>query len=104
MTTEAQRLRCGRDQLNAGHIPVDPNLVAAQATGRDRRVDRLPFAFVFVALEALGRIHVLFERNWVSLRQAEADRADQEADNPQEIEEVAFASFQCLVGLMLSAC
>jgi hypothetical protein len=67
MATEAESLRRGRRQLNAGDISGDANFVAAQTTRSNRRVNRLSFGLVFVALDALRRVYILLERDWMSL-------------------------------------
>src|SRR5579862_6238843 len=63
VTTQAERLGSRSDQLDAGHIFIDPNFVAGQAAGRDRRMDRFALRLILVALETLGRIDILFKRD-----------------------------------------
>lgn len=81
VTAEAERLGGRRDQLDAGNVAAHPNFMTAQASRRDGRVDRLPFALIFVALEALGRIDVLLEGDRVSLRQSRRYCHNHEAEN-----------------------
>jgi hypothetical protein len=70
---QAESLGRRGDQLDPGYIFADPHFVTAQATGGNRGVDRLPFALVFVALQALSRVHILFERDGVGLRYRRRD-------------------------------
>ena len=63
VATQAEGLRSRSDQLDAGHIFIDSNFVAAQAARRDRRMDRLALGLILVALETLRRINILVERN-----------------------------------------
>ncbi len=51
---EAERLRRCGDELDAGDVFIDSNLVTTCASRRDRRVDVLSFGFIRVALCALG--------------------------------------------------
>ena len=51
---EAKLVRGGGDQLYAGDVSIDPNLVAGQAAHRDGGVDGLAFCLVSVAFQALG--------------------------------------------------
>jgi len=67
VAAQAERLGGSGDQLDPGDVAIDADFVAAQAAGRDGGVNCFPFAFVFVALQALGRIHVVFEGYRVSL-------------------------------------
>lgn len=53
------------DQHHPGDVFVNPDFVTAQAPRGDGGVDRLTFAFVFVALQALRRIYILLERDRV---------------------------------------
>src|SRR5664279_1529082 len=69
---EAKRLRRGGDQLYAGDILVDADLVATGTTSRDRRMDVFPFGFVRVTLGTLRRVGVLVERYGM-------DRSDEQA-------------------------
>src|SRR5579864_8146698 len=61
VATQAECLRSRGGQLDAGHIFVDSNFVAAQAAGRNRRMDGLAFRLILVALETLRRIYILVE-------------------------------------------
>src|SRR5579864_234189 len=85
VAAEAKCLGRRGDQFDPRYIPVDSDFVAAQAAGSDRRVNRLSFALVFVALQAFGRIHILFEGNRVSFSQGGGRRQYQQASNPEEI-------------------
>jgi hypothetical protein len=49
-------------------------------------VNRFPFALIFVALEALGRVDVLLEWNRVGLSQDRGGCEYQKANNPEELE------------------
>ena len=70
MAAEAERLRRRGGQLDPGDVVVDPDFVAAQAAGRDRRVNCFPFGLVFVALQALRGVDVLIQRNRMRLCKA----------------------------------
>src|SRR5579864_77103 len=51
--------------------------MAAQASRSNRRMDRLAFALVFMALQAFRGIHILVERNRMRLREGRRDRHHQ---------------------------
>ena len=53
----------GGDELDAGDVFVDPDLVAAQAARGHGGMNRLALCFVLVALEAFGGGRVLIERD-----------------------------------------
>ena len=55
----AERLRSGGDQLYAGDVFINPDLVTARTSGGDGRVDVLAFCFVLVTLDAFGGVGVL---------------------------------------------
>ena len=74
VTREAELIRGGRGQLDAGYVFIDPHFMAAQASGRDRRVNGLSFCLIFVALDALRRVDILIERNRVSLGKSGSNR------------------------------
>jgi hypothetical protein len=65
VTGEANGRWAGSDELYAGDVFVDANLVAARATHRDCGVNELTFGFVFVALDTFGRVGVLIQGNWM---------------------------------------
>src|ERR1700688_2852886 len=50
VASQAEGLRSRSDQLDAGHIFVDPNFMAAQGARRDPRMDTLPLRFISMAL------------------------------------------------------
>ena len=50
MAGETELIRSGGDQFDTGYVAVDPNFVAAQATGGDRRMNRFPLGLVLMAL------------------------------------------------------
>jgi len=62
MAGDTQRLRGRSDQLDAGDVFVDANLVAACASHRDCGMDELPLSLVRVTLSAFGRVGILIER------------------------------------------
>src|ERR1700758_2746124 len=63
MAGEAQgRSRC-RDQLDAGNVLVDPDLVATHAAGGHGRVNRFALLLIRMTFQTLCRICVLVERN-----------------------------------------
>src|ERR1700756_1557288 len=95
VAAEAKRLGRGRDQLDPRHIPVDPDFVAAQAPRRDRRMNRLSFALVFVALQALRRVHILFEGNRVSLRQSGRSRQHEQAHDLKYFGKASTSTLRC---------
>ena len=47
---ETELIRSSGDQLDTGYVAVDPNFVAAQASGGDRRMDRFTRCLVLMAL------------------------------------------------------
>jgi len=51
----------GGDELDAGDVFIDPDLMAASAAGGHRGVNGFAFVFAFMALEALGGVGVLVE-------------------------------------------
>ena len=69
MAAQAQRLRGRSRQLDSRDVFGDAHFVAAQASGRDRRMHGFAFALIFVALQALRRIDILVQRNRVRLRE-----------------------------------
>src|ERR1700686_1054004 len=69
VASQAEGLRSRSDQLDAGPIFIDPNVMAAQAARRDRRMDRPPLGLLFRVLETLCRINILVERNWMLFRE-----------------------------------
>jgi hypothetical protein len=95
VAAEAQGLRRRGDQLNPRYIPVDSDFMAAQATGRDRRVNCLSFALVFVALQAFGRVHILFERNRVGFSENGRNRQNEQAQNLKYVGEGAISTRRC---------
>jgi hypothetical protein len=74
VAAKAERLRRRGREFHPSNIPSDSNFMAAQAAGGDCRVDCLPFALVFVTLEALCRVDVLIERYRVRLRKGRQNR------------------------------
>lgn len=68
MAGNTNRRRTGGDQLYAGNVLANPDLVTARATHCDGGVNELAFGFVFVALDAFGRIRVLVQGNWMDGR------------------------------------
>ena len=74
MARQAELVGNGGVQLHPGYIFRDPHFMAAQASGCDRRMNRLPFGFVFVTLQALRRINILIKWNRVSLGNGWQDR------------------------------
>jgi hypothetical protein len=74
VATKAESLRSSRRQLNAGDVSGDAHFMAAHTPRSDRRVNRLPFGLVFVALDALRRVYILLERDWMSLGKGWQDR------------------------------
>ena len=87
VAAEAKRLGGGGLHLHPGDVAIDPNFVAAQASHRDRRVNRLTFGFIFVALEALRRVDILVERHWMSFGQGWRHRDGQRPNHKQKIGE-----------------
>jgi len=67
---KAERLGRRSRQLDPCDIFRDPDFMAAQAPGRDRRVHRFSLGFLFVALQALRSAHILVQWNWVRLRRS----------------------------------
>src|SRR6201997_3355262 len=61
MTAEAQRLGRRSDQLDPCYVAADPDFVAAQTPGCDRRVNCFSLALIFVALQALRRVDIFLE-------------------------------------------
>jgi len=101
VAAEAEGLGCGSGQLDPGDIFVDPNFMTAQASGGDCRVNCLSFALIFVALETLRRVHILFKRYRVSLgpgrRTGQRHKASSQEQNMGE-----GSSGACLWGLRRS--
>src|SRR5579863_4571107 len=62
MASEAELVGSGGDQLDVSDIPVDPNLVATQATHRDCGMDRLAFGLILMASQTGCRIGFRIER------------------------------------------
>jgi hypothetical protein len=79
VAAEAKGLGRRGDQLDPRDVPIDPDFVATQAPSRDRRVNRLSFALIFVALQAFGRVHILFDGNRVSLGESGGNRENEQA-------------------------
>lgn len=69
VATQAQCLGSRSNQLDAGYVFTDPNFVAGQAAGRDRRMDCLTLRLILMAFEALRRVDILVERNRMLFRQ-----------------------------------
>ena len=65
---EAQRGCRGGDQLDARHILINTDFVAAGAARGYRGVDVLPFGFIRVAFQAGCRVGVLLKWNRVNVR------------------------------------
>ena len=65
---DAQRLRRGGDQLDASDVFVDADLMTTGAAHGDGGVNILAFGLVFMALDALRRIGILVEWNWMGGR------------------------------------
>ena len=63
VTGETESIRSGRDQLDARDIFIDPDLMAAQTSGRHGGMNGLALVLVLVALKALGGIGVLLQRD-----------------------------------------
>ena len=63
VASQAEGLRSRSDQLDAGHIFIDPNFVATQAARRDRRMYCFALRLILMAFETLRRINILVERN-----------------------------------------
>ena len=66
MAGQAKSIGRGRRQHDPGDILVNPDLMAAQAAHRDRRMNRFALRFIFVTFEAFCRVGVLIERNGVN--------------------------------------
>jgi hypothetical protein len=92
VAAEAQGLGRRGDQLDARDVPVHPDFMAAQASGRDRRVNRLSFALVFVALQTFGRVDILFEGNRVCLRESGGNRQNEQTRDPKYVARCHWAS------------
>src|SRR5207245_8165842 len=95
VATEAQGLGRRGNQLDPRYIPVDSDFVAAQATGRDRRVNRLSFALVLMALQAFRRVHILFEGNRVSFRESGGNRQNEQAHDLKYVGEGSISTRRC---------
>jgi len=82
MAGETKRLRRGSDELHAGYVFVDPDLMTGQAAGGDGRVDGFAFCLVFMALDTLGGVGIRLERNGMDstkeIRAAEQGQAQNE--------------------------
>lgn len=63
MAAQTNFVRDGGNQCYVGCVFVSPDLMAAQATRRNCRMNELALRFIFVAFEALGRIDVLIQWN-----------------------------------------
>lgn len=68
VAAKAQGLSCGSREFDASDVFGDPDFVAGLATHLNSRVDRLPLALILVTFQALGRVHVQFERDWMRRR------------------------------------
>ena len=77
MAGEAKRVTSGCDQLYAGDIFVDPDLMATGAAHRHRRVDCLTFCFILVTSDAGRGIRVLVERHRMLRRRRDARQSQQ---------------------------
>ena len=49
-------------ELYPGDIIGDPDFMATQAAGCDCRMDVLPLRFIFMTLQTLAPVHILFQR------------------------------------------
>ena len=74
MAGEAESVGRGGRQLDPRDIFVHADFVAAQASSRNGGVNCLPFAFIFVALQALRRVDIFVERNRVGLGRSGQNR------------------------------
>ena len=84
MAGDAKRSRRGGDQLDAGNVFIDPDLMAAQAAGGHGGMNGLAFRFVVVALQALGGIGVLVQRNRMNHGGgAHREQGDEGDENPR---------------------
>ena len=63
VTTEAERLRRRSDELDASDVFIDPYLMAAQASHRDRGMYGFAFALIFMTFQAFGRICFWLQRD-----------------------------------------
>ena len=72
VTGETNGGRARGDELYAGDIFVDADLVAARTTHRDSGVYELSLGLVFVALDTFGRVGVLVQWNWMDGREYRA--------------------------------
>lgn len=75
MAGQAESLRRRGNQLDAGDVFIDANLMATRAAHLDGGMDGLALGLVLVAFQAGLGIGVRFERNWVD-RTEEARRTD----------------------------
>ena len=78
MAGEAQGGGSGGDELDPRHILAYPDFVTACAAQGYRRMDVFPFGLIRVALQALGRIRVLVERNRVHVGKYRCAREEEE--------------------------
>jgi len=63
MAGEAERGRRGGDELDAGYILIDADLMATETAGGHGGMHGLALGFVFVAFKALGGVGLGVERN-----------------------------------------
>ena len=68
MAGEAKPERHSRDQLHAGDIFVDPDLMAGETACSHGGVHGFALVLVAMTFKALGLVRVLFERNRVNAR------------------------------------
>ena len=78
---EAELVRSGGDQLDAGGVFVDADFVTTGAAHRNGGMDGFAFRFVFMALETFGAIRLRIERNGMYSR---GNARSQEYDDGKE--------------------
>ena len=66
VTGQAELVGSRRDQLDAGDVAIDPDLVATQAAHRDGGMDELTLALFAMAFKAFGGICFWVQRNRVN--------------------------------------
>lgn len=81
VASDAKRLRSRGDQLQPGYILIDSDLVAARTAHRHRRVDRLSFRLIRMALEAGLGVGLRIQRNRVLASERDTCREDHKKDD-----------------------
>lgn len=74
VAAQAESLSRSGGELYPGDVPIHPYFMAAQAPGRNRRVNCFSFGLICVALNALRRVYILVERNGMSFRESWQNR------------------------------